>query len=140
KDWLARNARGAETVAVKVDAIGDGVVRARYRGRMLRYVGHWMGREGEPIEAVAFVSGEDGKPVFADAAREFAVELGKTKINPGLDGVIARMKSGERKTVAIPAELAYGRSGYYAPEIPGMRRLVISPGAMVVYEVELSRN
>jgi cyclophilin family peptidyl-prolyl cis-trans isomerase len=138
KDWLARNAPGAEVVAEKVDAAGDGTVRVRYRGRMLRYVGHWSGREGEPIDAGAFVSGEDGKPVFAEAPREFAVEVGKTKINPGLDGVIARMKPGDRKTVAVPAELAYGRSGYYAPEVPGMRRLVISPGAMVVYEVELS--
>jgi len=106
---------------------------------MLRYVGHWSGREGAPIEAVAFVSGEDGKPAFADAPREFAVEAGKTKINPGLDGVIARMKAGDRKSVAVPAELAYGRAGYYAPEVPGTRRLVISPMTMVVYQVAVSR-
>ncbi len=67
----------------------------------------------------------------------FTVEVGKTKINPGLDRVIAGMKAGEKKKVVAPAEVAYGRAGFYAPEVAGKKRLVISSGTMVVYDVEV---
>jgi FKBP-type peptidyl-prolyl cis-trans isomerase len=40
----------------------------------------------------------------------------------------------------VPAALAYGRAGLYMPEIPGQRRLVISPNAMLVYEIEVLKN
>jgi hypothetical protein len=48
--------------------------------------------------------------------------------------------SGERDTVIVPAEFGYGRAGLDTPEIPGKRRLVISPQAMLVYQVEILRN
>ena len=133
REWLARNAAGAKVVTADRDVEAGDVAKVRYRGTMLRYVGHWIGREGPSIEAVGFVSGEDGKPMFGDEPRDFAPT---TKVNPGLDGVIAGMKAGDRRTVAVPAELAYGKAGFYAPEVPGKKRLVISTGAMVVYDVE----
>jgi peptidylprolyl isomerase len=133
REWLARNAPGATVVNADGDVEAGGAAKARYRGTMLRYVGHWTGREGLPIVAVGFVSGEDGKPTFGDEPREFPAT---TKVNPGLNGVITGMKPGDRRTVAVPAELAYGRAGFYAPEVPGTKRLVISTGSMVIYEVE----
>jgi len=136
KEWLARNAAGAEVLGAGDAPAAGGSATVRYRGTMLRYVGHWIGREGPPIVATSFVSGADGKPALADAPEMFTVEVGKTKINPGLDRVIAGMKAGEKKSVAIPGELAYGRAGFYAPEVAGKKRLVISSGTMVVYEVE----
>jgi peptidylprolyl isomerase len=142
REWLARNVPEAQVVGETGGRGGqtttnDGLPHeVRYRGTMLRYVGHWIGGDGAPIVAVRFVSGEDGKPMFGDEPKEFPVEVGKTKINPGLDGVAAGMKRGDRRTVAVPAELAYGRAGFYAPDVPGKKRLVISTGAMVVYEVE----
>jgi cyclophilin family peptidyl-prolyl cis-trans isomerase len=138
KEWLAKNAPKAEVLSSPAGEIAiGGVVKARYRATMLRYEGHWIGREGPPIVATTFVSGPDGKPALLEAPQEFAMEVGKTKINPGLDRVISSMKAGEKKTVAVPAELAYGRAGFYAPDVPGKKRLVVSSGTMVVYEVEL---
>jgi cyclophilin family peptidyl-prolyl cis-trans isomerase len=141
KDWVARNAPGAEVLSGPADAPPPGgTVRVRYRGTMVRYVGHWKDHEGPPVIATGFASGADGKPAFVDAPHVFAVEVGKTKINPGLDRVIASMKAGEKKTVVVPGELAYGRAGFYAPEVPGKKRLVISPATMVLYEVEVIRE
>ena len=47
------------------------------------------------------------------------MEPGKTKINPGFDGVIGAMSPGERRTVVVPAALAYGKAGTYPPEVAG---------------------
>jgi cyclophilin family peptidyl-prolyl cis-trans isomerase len=137
KEWVARNAAGADVLSPGDAPAAGGVMKVRYRGTMLRYVGHWIGREGPPIVATSFASGADGKPALVDAPEMFAVTIGTTKINPGLDRVIAGMKAGEKRKVAIPGELAYGRAGFYAPEVAGKKRLVISSGTMVVYEVEV---
>ena len=135
EEWVAAFYRGAERVA----AAGPGAkaaLRVRYTGVALRYVGNVIDRMGPPIEEVRFGSGADGAPGFEDPPVIFAVEPGKIKINPGLDGVIGRMAPGERKTVVVPATLAYGRAGAYPPEVPGRRRFVISPNTMLVYRVE----
>jgi FKBP-type peptidyl-prolyl cis-trans isomerase len=47
------------------------------------------------------------------------------------------MQPGERRTVIVPASLGYGRAGLYPPETPGKRRFVISPNALLVYDVEV---
>jgi cyclophilin family peptidyl-prolyl cis-trans isomerase len=144
-DWIARNYPQAagpedgvliERLAPGTAAAPLGPVRVRYRGRELRYVGDIIGREGPPLEAISFASGENGVPGFVDPPRDFAFEPGKTKINPGLDTAIAAMQPGERLVAIVPATLAYNRAGYYAPETAGKRRFVISPYAMLVYEVE----
>jgi FKBP-type peptidyl-prolyl cis-trans isomerase len=90
------------------------------------------GREGPPLEVTKFASGEDGLPAGIDAPQAFTA----AKINPGLAGVLAKMKPGESRTVIVSADLGYGRAGFYGPEIAGKRRFVISPGVMLVYEVE----
>ncbi len=149
REWVTRNypqAAGPEgSVLVQQLASGSGgtadpgPLRVRYRGRELRYRGDVMGREGPAIEPLAFGSGENGVPGFNDPPQVFTVEAGKTKINPGLDGVLATMKPGDRRVAIVPAALAYGRSGTYPPETPGRRRFVVSPYAMLVYEIEAVR-
>ncbi|MDR3702745.1 MAG: peptidylprolyl isomerase [Candidatus Sulfopaludibacter sp.] len=148
RDWVARNypkADGPEggVLTVPLEAghePAQGPLHVRYRGTELRYAGDVLGRDGPPIQPVSFGSGEDGVPGFLDPPRTFPVEPGKTKINPGLDGVIAAMKPGERRIAIVPAALAYGRVGTYPPETPGKRRFVVSPNAMLVYDVEVLAN
>jgi cyclophilin family peptidyl-prolyl cis-trans isomerase len=148
REWVARNYPKAagpdggvltETLEAGRPPV-QGALRVRYRGRELRYAGDVLGRDGPPIEPVAFGSGENGVPGFVDPPQAFTVDPGKTKINPGLDGVIAAMKPGERRIVIVPAALAYGRAGTYPPETPGKRRFVVSPNAMLVYDVEVLAN
>jgi FKBP-type peptidyl-prolyl cis-trans isomerase len=103
----------------------------------VRYQGLVIGWGGPPLTTLAFASGDTGVPGFEDAPRVFSYEVGKTKINPGLDGVIAGMRPGERKLAIVPAALGYGRAGTYPPEVPGRRRFVVSPNAFLVYEVEV---
>jgi peptidylprolyl isomerase len=138
REWVARNVPKAEVLDGPVQPPAAGpTVQVRYRATALRYMGHVIGREGSPLDAIAFVSGSDGKPAYADAPQVFTVEVGKTKLSPGLDRVIASMSAGGRRTVVVPADLAYGRAGFYAPDVPGKKRLVISPGTMLVYDVEV---
>ena len=47
------------------------------------------------------------------------------------------MKSGEKRALILPAEHAYGNSGFYAKDIPGQKRFVISPNTTLIYEIEL---
>jgi peptidylprolyl isomerase len=111
--------------------------RLRYTGIELRYAGNVIDRVGPPIEEIRFGSGANGAPGFEDPGLVFTVEPGKTRINPGLDGVIGGMSPGERKTVIVPASLAYGRAGTYPPEVGGKRRFIVSPNALLVYQVEV---
>jgi cyclophilin family peptidyl-prolyl cis-trans isomerase len=145
RDWVASHYPKAagpddgvrlERLAAGTGAADSGPIRLRYRGRELRYVGDVIGRDGPPIDPIAFGSGENGVPGFNNPPREFLFEPGKTKINAGLDPVVAAMQPGERLVAIVPAPLAYGRSGFYPPETPGRRRFVISPHAMLVYELE----
>jgi cyclophilin family peptidyl-prolyl cis-trans isomerase len=136
RDWIAAHypkAGGPEgSVAVERTV----PLRVRYRGTALRYVGHAIGREGPPLDEISFGSGESGAPGFVDPPQTFTVETGKTKINAGLDAVLAAMRPGERRTVVIPAAQAYGRAGFYGPDTPGKRRFVIPTNTLVVYEIE----
>jgi cyclophilin family peptidyl-prolyl cis-trans isomerase len=113
-----------------------GPLRVRYRGTEVRYMGQVIGREGPPLETISFASGEGGVPGFVDPPRVFLFQPGTTKVNPGLDSVIAGMLPGERRVVIVPAAQAYGRAGFYPPEVPGKRRFVVSPNALLVYEIE----
>jgi cyclophilin family peptidyl-prolyl cis-trans isomerase len=148
REWIARNypkAAGPDGGVLTEQlaagqAAGGGPLRVRYRGREVRYVGDVIGRDGPPLDAIRFGSGENGVPGFADPPNVFTVEPGKTKINLGLDSAIAAMAPGERRVVIVPAALGYGRAGLYTPEVPGKRRFVVSPNAMLVYEVEVLAN
>ena len=136
EDWVARYYGGATRVTA-ADPGATTHLRVRYAGIELRYVGNVIDRAGPPIEELRFGSGASGLPAFEDPPLVFTVEPGKTKINPGLDGVIGAMAPGERRAVVVPAALAYGKTGAYPAEIAGKRRFVVSPNAMLVYQVEV---
>jgi hypothetical protein len=142
-EWIARNypqAAGPED-GIRTQQLQPGNTAAapashfRYSGKQLRYMGLVIGRQGPPIDAIEFASTDNGTPAADPVAVPFFVEFGKTKVNPGLDSVLATMKPGERKIVIIPPALAYKTAGFYAPEVPGKRRFVVSPNATLVYEI-----
>lgn len=147
RDWIARNyprATGPEDGVLteqlsppRADAQSSGTLRVKYTGKELRYKGLVIGWDGPAIEATAFGSGANGVPGFEDPPQVFSFTMGQTKINPGLDSVIAGMRPGERKVAIVPAALGYGRAGTYPPEVHGRRRFVVSPNALLVYEVEV---
>ncbi|HUA62570.1 MAG TPA: peptidylprolyl isomerase [Verrucomicrobiae bacterium] len=126
-----------ELMPPREGAAASAVMQVKYRGKVVRYKGLVIGWNGPLLVPTDFASGENGVPGFEDAPHAFTFEVGKTKINPGLDGVIAGMRPGERKLAIVPAALGYGRMGTYPPEIPGHRRFVVSPNALLVYEIEV---
>jgi cyclophilin family peptidyl-prolyl cis-trans isomerase len=110
--------------AGKASAAGA-IVKAVYSGKTL-------------LGNLAFVSTADaGQPYRGETPESFEYEVGKTKINPGLDGALAQMKKGEKRTVILPDAQAYGRNGFYAKSRPGEKRFVIPPFSMLVYEIEV---
>lgn len=147
REWIERNypkAAGAEGGVLteqlappREGAAAGTTLQVKYTAKELRYKGLVIDWQGPPLEAIAFGSTENGVPGFVDAPQVFAYEAGKTKINPGLDGVIAKMKPGERVRAIVPSELGYGRAGTYPPQVPGRRRFAVSPNALLVYEVEV---
>jgi peptidylprolyl isomerase len=133
REWIARNVPSAEVAHAGGGETAAGApLRVRYQGRQVRYVGQVLGREGPALEVTPFTSGEDGRPGDGATAQVFTA----AKINPGLDRVLAGMKPGEHRVVVVPAELGYGRTGFYGPDIPGKRRFAISPDVILVYEIE----
>ncbi len=122
----------------RAPAAGDRLA-VRYLATALRYRGHMMGAEGPLFDAVRFASSPaDGTPQNSDLSPEFfEYAVGSTNITPGLDETIANMLPGEQRIVIVPAELAYGRNGYYGPNRAGEKRLVVPPETIVVYGVEV---
>ena len=82
-------------------------------------------------------SAETGIPKGDGPAEEFVFTAGETRLNIGLDQIIPRMKKGERRLVILLPEAAYGESGFYARQVPGQPRFVISPRTTLVYEIEI---
>ena len=147
REWVAGNYPKAagpadgvlteELAPPREGAAAGPVLQVKYRGKEMRYKGLVIGWEGPPLQAVPFVSGKNGIPVFGDTPEFFPYQVGQTKINAGMDRVIAAMRPGERRMAIVPAALGYGRAGTYPPEVPGRRRFVVSPNALLVYEIEV---
>jgi cyclophilin family peptidyl-prolyl cis-trans isomerase len=136
ESWIQKNHLTAAAAAG--GATPEQPARLRYRGKEVRYVGHVIGRDGPPLEEIAFASSETGLPGYYDEPREFIYEPGKTKVGPNgiVDAAVAAMRPGDRRTVVIPAALGYGKAGFYPPEVKGQRRFVVSPNVLLVYELE----
>jgi peptidylprolyl isomerase len=101
------------------------IVTASYSGKAL-------------LSGLAFVGTADaGKPYRGETPEPFEFEVGKTKINPGLDAALAQMKKGEMRRLILPAEQAYGRNGFYAKQRPNEKRFVIAPFSMLICEIEV---
>lgn len=92
---------------------------------------------GEVLGEFVFFSTPEGTPDGESPAEEFVGEIGKSNVNPGFDQAISQMREGEKRIIILPSRLGYGTTGYYAKEIPGKKRFVISPNSTLVYDVEL---
>lgn len=98
-------------------------LRLRYDGRKLR---------GESFNS----SADAGLPKGSGPAEEFDYVTGESRLNPGLDHIIPLMRAGERRLVVLLPQAAYGDRGFYARQVPGQPRFVISPRTTLVYEIE----
>jgi FKBP-type peptidyl-prolyl cis-trans isomerase len=109
---LNGNLGGSEDAAKGVETAKAGdVVAMNYTGKL--------------SEGTVFDSNVD--PKFGHV-EPFVFPLGAGKVIAGWDKGIVGMKIGEKKTLVIPPEEAYGASGY-PPVIP--------PNATLTFEVEL---
>ena len=72
---------------------------------------------------------EDGSQFDSsvDKGMPFVFSLGQGKVIKGWDEALALMSKGEKRTVIIPPELAYGKRG--RPKIPS--------NATLIFEIEL---
>jgi cyclophilin family peptidyl-prolyl cis-trans isomerase/FKBP-type peptidyl-prolyl cis-trans isomerase len=93
---------------------------------------------GRLINGTTFAStAEFGKPMWNQEPAEFFLTAGEVLIMKGLDLILSDMKTGERRLVVIPPEMAFGNNGFYAKSVPGQKRFVISPGETVILVVTL---
>jgi len=111
---------------------GQGEPAAAGQTLRARYTAHAI-LDGRPIAS----SADEGRPVPGTAAQPFTYVAGTSRINPGLDEALAAMRAGERRTVIVPGQAGYGRSGYTSPQKPGEKRFVIPPNTTLVYEIEV---
>ena len=93
---------------------------------------------GQKINGARFYSSaEEGKPHGSPPAQSFPYTIGESRINPGVDQALREMKRGEKRILILTAEHAYGTGGFYAKDVPGQERFVISPNTTLIYEIEL---
>ncbi len=91
-----------------------------------------------PFASKSFVSTtEEGKPYWGEIPEPFEFVAGMTRVNPGLDAAMAGMRKGEKRLLIVPSEQGYRNGGFYAKQIPGEKRFVISPNTLLVYEIEV---
>ncbi|KAF0150949.1 MAG: aminopeptidase [Ignavibacteria bacterium] len=101
------------------------VIKANYKGKFL-------------IDGTEFVSTNiEGRANNIDTKEIFDYEVGKTKINPAVDEMLAEMKPGEVRLVIVPSNLAFGANAFYGKSVEGKKRFVISPNTSLVYEIEV---
>lgn len=117
----------------KVEVTGSGSKPADDQMANLSY-------EGLLTNGVKFVSSSEGKPMDGEKAESFNHEIGTEGLVKGLEEGLKNMKVGERRILVIPADLGYGlNSGFYGKEITGKKRLVISPGEILILIVTLNK-
>jgi cyclophilin family peptidyl-prolyl cis-trans isomerase len=109
---------------------GEGEVPESGTSVIVRY-------SGEVLGGKKFFSASNGLPDDEPPAEKFVMRIGKNAVNPGFDQAISQMRAGEKRILILPSHLAYGTGGFYAREIQGKKRFVISPGSTLVYEVDL---
>jgi peptidylprolyl isomerase len=93
---------------------------------------------GRLINGTTFGSTADtGRPAPGTNPAIFAYLFGKDQIIKGLEVSLADMKRGEKRIIVIPPGMAYGNNGFYARDVPGQKRFVISPGEILILEVTM---
>ena len=97
--------------------IGDGPEAEKGFLLSMNYTG-WLYKNG--TKGAEFDASKPGKP--------FTFKLGAGQVIKGWDEGVAGMKTGGKRTLIIPPELAYGASGAAG---------VIPPNATLIFDVEL---
>jgi cyclophilin family peptidyl-prolyl cis-trans isomerase len=93
---------------------------------------------GRLINGISFASTADaGKPAVNVKAATFAYNADSKDFIKGLKEGLSDMKPGEKRLLIIPSDLGYGENGFYAKDIPGQKRFVISPRETLIMEVIL---
>jgi hypothetical protein len=100
----ATSARVGELECTTVAEAKNGdTVRVHYLGKFPGGKVFDTSMEKEAIKAGTYQKGRDYKPL--------TVTLGKAQVIKGFNDAIVGMKPGEEKTVTLPPEMAYGKSG-----------------------------
>jgi peptidylprolyl isomerase len=94
---------------------------------------------GQTMEGTPFASSEDGTPQSGSQAVAFVHTPDETRLIPALLDSVQDLREGEKRLLIVPAALAYGNQGFYAPEKEGEPRFVISPNTTLVIEVTLRK-
>jgi cyclophilin family peptidyl-prolyl cis-trans isomerase len=93
---------------------------------------------GRLINGVTFSSTADlGKPAVNSAPVSFLYNADDEAFIKGLKEGLIGMEQGEKRLLIIPSDLAYGENGFYAKNVPGQKRFVISPRETLILEVTL---
>lgn len=88
-------------------------------------------------ETLTFSSNNEGHPTPQSEAQTFQFNPEKSRITTGIKEALSDMKLGEKRILILPPSLAYGTGGYYAREVEGEKRFVISPNTTLVLELTL---
>jgi peptidylprolyl isomerase len=145
-DTLVRNAAAAAAARVRVQRDADlAEIQRKYPNTIitpsgLRYLIQKQGSGAKPSRGSTATVNLKGMllsgTVFANSDLSGGAEnlpVGSGRIIPGLDEAILDMSRGEKRTVIIPPELAYGEDG-----IKNQAGNVIIPSnSFVVFEIEL---
>lgn len=113
-----KHAKAIETpsgLSYKDIKVGEGATPQKGQKVSVHYTG-WLKQNDQKFDS------------SLDRNQPFEFVLGAGQVIPGWDEGVATMKVGGKRTLTVPADLAYGASG-----IPG----VIPPNATLVFDVEL---
>ena len=104
-------------------------------------------KSGQTVKVIYSGNTLDGNQSFSSSlngqitpileATPFDFVLGESRINPGINEALADMKKGEKRILILASNLAFGTNGFYAREVQGQKRFVISPNTTLVYEIEV---
>lgn len=93
---------------------------------------------GQFLDGTEFYGSSDrGRPGNVDSPESFEFVVGESSVNDGFDTVVREMKKGEKRLIIVPSALAYAGGGFYARQVEGRKRFVISPNTTLVYEIEV---
>lgn len=110
---------------------GSGALPAAGSTMTLQYTGQFL-------DGMEFYGSSDrGRPGNVDSPESFEFVVGESSVNEGFDNVVIEMKKGEKRLIIVPSSLAYRGGGFYARQIEGRKRFVISPNTMLIYEIEV---
>jgi len=145
-DALVRNAAAAAAARVKVQRDADlAEIQRKYPNNTItasgiRYLIQKQGSGAKPSRGGTATVNLKGAllsgTVFANSDLSGGAEnlpIGSGRIIPGLDEAIMDMTRGEKRTVIVPPELAYGEDGI--KDQAG--RVIIPSNSFVVFEIEL---